>query len=251
MQKIDKLLVKNRFAGSLNFYSAHATVQQNMAGHLISSLLHHTGNQHIFETILEIGCGTGLLTREIARQLSCKQLLVNDLVPECKQYIESITPCKFIPGDIEHITIPSGLELIISNATLQWLNNPARTLAKLASSLKTNGIVAIASFGTDNLHEIAALTGNKLHYYSLTEWREMLNRDFNVVDSSEQFEKLVFLSPVAALQHLRNTGVTGLKQKTWTKTMLHNFSRDYISRYSVEGGIALTYHPIQLIAVKK
>jgi malonyl-CoA O-methyltransferase len=252
LQNIDKFLVKNRFAGSLKLYAAHASVQQNMAKRLINTIAAHPAVQRQFDTVLEFGCGSGLMTKEIAAHLKYQQLFVNDLVPECKPFIEAITPCKFLPGDIEHIIIPSGMDMIISNATLQWLINPKQALEKFAAALNPGGILAVTTFGADNLHEIAALTGSKLQYFAITEWHKMLHQHFNVIEFSEHFEKLVFISPLAALEHLRHTGVTGVKQpQVWTKAMLHNFVRDYVARYSVDGGIALTYHPIQFIATKK
>ena len=58
---MDKELIKKRFKKSLKTYNSHATVQNSMTDNLVCTLIKLKGDN--FDNILEIGCGTGYLTK--------------------------------------------------------------------------------------------------------------------------------------------------------------------------------------------
>jgi malonyl-ACP O-methyltransferase BioC len=250
LSTIDKKLVSRRFAGSINSYAANAVVQSETAGGLIAALKAACGNR--FDEIFEVGCGTGLLTSGIIRELQHQRLTVNDIVPEYRSHIAKIANCEFIEGDIETISgLPLHADLIISNATFQWLANPEAAFARFAGILPSGGVLAFSTFGPENMREIASITGHSLAYPSIARIREMLSANFEVKTISEQSRSLVFSAPQRVLEHLRKTGVTGIKSRIWTKSVLKNFIKGYIDRYSVADGVTLTYHPVLVVAVKR
>ena len=63
MNKINKKLLKTRFKKSLLTYSDNAIIQNQMAKELLIKLNELKGNK--FNKILEIGCGTGVLTKKM------------------------------------------------------------------------------------------------------------------------------------------------------------------------------------------
>jgi len=250
LDRINKALVSRRFAGSLDSYSINAVVQRETAHSLITALKADSGSR--FDAIFEVGCGTGLLTAIIARELQYRRLTVNDLVPDCRRCVAEIADCEFIAGDIETITeLPRPVDLVISNATFQWLANPEAAFAGFAGIMPSGGILAFSTFGPENLREIAAVTGHSLVYRSTADLRRMLTRDFEIKTIAEQSRTMVFNAPLEVLEHLRKTGVTGVSNKIWTKSGLKSFINGYIDRYSVNGGVVLTYHPILVVAVKR
>ena len=57
---------------------------------------------------------------------------------------------------------------------------------------------------------------------------------------------------MAVLQHMRQTGVSGIRKQAWTKTKLQAFCHDYHAIYATaDGGVCLSQHPLYLIARKK
>ena len=62
---IDKSLVKKRFSKSLKTYDDNAIVQKQMAEKLVDFL-----PKKEFNSVLEIGCATGLLTKQLKTKLS-------------------------------------------------------------------------------------------------------------------------------------------------------------------------------------
>ena len=73
----DYKLIKKQFEKIMNEYDKNATVQDLMASKLLIELSKISTD---FENILELGSGTGLLTKRIAKNLHFKLLTANDLI---------------------------------------------------------------------------------------------------------------------------------------------------------------------------
>jgi malonyl-CoA O-methyltransferase len=245
--KLDKELIKKRFARSLKTYAEHAHVQKAIAERLLFELSAIAGNK--FERILEIGCGSGIITRQMAKMFKYKRLYLNDLVDECGKLAAKYPHAEFIGGDIENISpLPSGLDLIISNATFQWLDHLPKVLGQLAEILTPEGVLAFSTFGPRNACEISALTGKTLNYLSVPELKSAVSKHFTIRCCHENIRELHFEHPVDVLRHLQKTGVTAVSRQIWTKSDLQNFVKRYIEANKTESGVSLTYHPIIIVA---
>ncbi len=229
---IDKELVKKRFSKSLNTYEDNAFVQKEMGAKLIQLL-----ERKDFDSIFEIGCATGLLTKQIKENLNYNSLTANDIVSEAKVYVEDIATV-FICEDIEKINFDKKYDLIISNACLQWCNDINSTINKLLLSLNENGVLAFTLFGEDNLKEI----------------KNLFNFQNSICVSAKIFKeetiKLFFDSPIDVLRHIKLTGVNAIQEHKFTKSSLKEFEENYKNLYSENGKVYLTYNPIYLIIKK-
>jgi malonyl-ACP O-methyltransferase BioC len=251
-QNINKQRVRNSFTKSLFSYNQHAAIQASMA----DDLVYHLRRWHPigFDRVLEFGCGAGLLTDKLLKSFQIRTLYVNDLVEECrqtiaglmKQYPESMFD--FIGGDIEELSrLPERLDLIISNATVQWLTDLPTFFPKMKTLLKSGGLLVFSTFGPENLREIRRLTGVSLSYPAYKELQSLMKQHFQIVWCEEIPITLNFSSPRAVLRHLRLTGVTGVSRQHWTKTRLQEFEQQYWEAFSTRNQIPLTYHPILCI----
>ena len=117
--------------------------------------------------------------------------------------------------------------------------------------LKTEGYLAFSTFGPQNVREIASLTSETLPYRSLEELRRTLSGVYQIVYSREEILHLTFSSPLDVLKHLQATGVTGIRNRKWTKGQLEDFCQRYHRQYAAaDGTVSLTYHPIYMICKK-
>ncbi len=231
---IDKSLVKRRFKKSLAKYEENAVIQKIMAEKLIKIL--PSGE---YNSILEIGCATGLLTRILKKNIRFNHYSVIDIVAEAQDYIKQIIPnAEFTEGDIEEITINNKYDLIISNACLQWCNNPEKVIEKLKKSLNKGGIIAITLFGEENLKELK-------EYFKLES--PVLFKPNNVIFHDEEKIKIYFNSPLDILKHLKQTGANALKDYKLTRTMLSDFEKYYQKHYNEGEKVYITYNPEYLI----
>lgn len=233
---IDKSLVKKRFSKSLRTYDDNAIVQKQMAEKLVDFL-----PKKEFNSVLEIGCATGLLTKKLKTKLSFSSFCANDIVSEAESYIKEIIPqAEFILGDIETINLDKKYDLIISNACLQWCNDTEETILKLKNSLNDGGILAVSIFGEDNIKEINEL----FNISSKTINIDKLPKNTLVV---EETINMFFDKPIDVLRHIKLTGANAVKEMQMTKSMLKDFEIKYNEKFAQKNRVQLTYNPVYLI----
>ena len=246
---IDKELLKKRFSKSLRTYNAHAKVQNYMADKLVKLLIELNGSD--FKNILEIGCGTGYLTRTIFNKMKFQKLFANDIVSESETYINEISSnIAFIEGDAEKVEFPKNLDLIISNATFQWIEDFPVFFKKLYLSLNDNGILAFSSFAPANFKEIVNITNYGLNYYENGEIIKLSQDYFNSLMNSSEIIMIDFDNPKEVLTHIKSLGINGIIKKQWTKKDITSFETLYKAIYP-DNKIKLTYNPSYFILTKR
>ena len=234
---MNKDLIKKRFSRKLKSYNDNARIQKQMAENLIKLL-----DSFNFSSVLEIGCGTGLLTNIVNEKFKYKNYTAIDIVPECKSYIETVNPkIEFISSDVEtYIENSQTYDLIISNASLQWVENLPDFIEKLISKLNPNGVLLFSTFGKENFREIYFVLGKTLTYFSKNELEELLEK--YLLQIEEEVRVMAFKTPKDVLKHIQNTGVNAISTEVWTKKDLLNFEKEYNSFCANHP--TLTYNPI-------
>jgi len=258
MQRItaDKRMLARRFRRSMATYEEAAVVQAEMAVALVADLLSATGTDR-FDHVLEIGCGTGLLTGCLLAHCRLRHLVLNDLVAESGESVQRVLRRKpgvmatFVPGDMETIDFPDGQDLIVSNAVLQWAADPPGLLRRMTRLLRPGGVLALASFGPANLLELSAVAGVSLHYPSLAEWHASLTGDYEILSGRETLRTLCFPSAGAVLRHLKRTGVNALATQPWPPAKIRRFCRTYETTFGRQAEVPLTYNPVFMVARKR
>ncbi|QGG46246.1 malonyl-ACP O-methyltransferase BioC [Heliorestis convoluta] len=163
---IDKKVLRINFSRNAANYDNYANVQKKMAQDLLNFFLVKgdkgqeedgpiISNKNI--DILEVGCGTGYLTKRLCTLYPEAQITAVDIAPGMIDYAQkklNHQNLDFLCGDIEEIGIPKKFDLIISNATFQWFNQPGETLAKLDSLLKHQGLLIFSTFGNKTFQEL-------------------------------------------------------------------------------------------------
>lgn len=244
---IDKKRIKISFTKAARTYEQEASVQQQIALKLYSLLSGHV--KYSPASILEIGCGTGFLTRMLSSHFHSGIITVNDLCPEMENYIPD--GMNFIAGDAEVIDFPDKYDLVASSSALQWLDDLPSFLVKIDQILSPNGLLAISTFGRNNLSEIKQLSGKGLSYLSRSELKQIISPLFQILEIKEDIQTLYFSSPKDVLVHLKRTGVNGINPDKWTRTDLKHFIDRYKELFCSGNEVSLTYHPIYIIASKK
>lgn len=264
----DKNLLINRFASNLTRYNSLAVVQDQICDQLAEMIARHCGDRKIVKA-MEIGSGTGFLTRRLVAQLPDAEWFINDIVPQSARFVAPIVgerKVEYIWGDAEKLEIPLDLDLIASASTVQWFDSLNGFIAKAAKSLDTSGILALSTFGANNFIEIKTVTGQGLQYYSPEQIGEMLNTcGLEVLQVQEYSRKLYFSSPLEVLKHIKYTGVNSLRRERWGKRELFEFEQQYRDLFSdstqtsaaiqneaqsTQNVVSLTYNPILIIARK-
>lgn len=239
---IDKDMVRRRFVKAAGTYDAHASVQTRMAHKLWRMAKTHISPGAA--SMLEVGCGSGLLSRMYLRDPDASSLAVEmwDIV-DCGAPEEGgAFRCCDAESEIKRLPAES-IDVILSGATLQWFNSPESFVARCARVLRPGGVLAFSTFGPDNYRELRALTGAGLH---VPDFRHAA-RYLELSEYSEEHIALEFDSPSEVMRHMKATGVNALRGGAGA----HSLARKIIDGYPVENGkCRLTYHPVYYILKK-
>lgn len=151
------ILVGRRFAEAAARYDEHADVQRVTACRLAERIARLP--LPVRPRILEIGCGTGLLTQELASRLGNADWTITDIAqPMLDMARRRLT----LPGtahyaqmDGEHPSLPSeaAYDLICSSLAMQWFTDLGSGLARLCALLAPGGHLAIATLADGTFFE--------------------------------------------------------------------------------------------------
>lgn len=203
------------FEKKFSAYDKNALVQKDVANKLVKFLEENKVRKN--KKVLEIGCGTGIFTREFIKSFTPKTLILNDIY-DVKKYLQGISCDEFILGDIEKISLPES-DMVVSSSVFQWVKDFSMVLEKIAKSTEELGF---SIYLDGNLEEIREHFGVSLKYLTLDNIIEILTSLFSKVKWKQEMIELNFSSPLEALRHLKNTGVTGFDRSTVEKIRSYN-----------------------------
>lgn len=256
MQNTDIQIVKRCFCRNFESYNQEAAVQKQIAeklGELISMF-----GQQKFDRVLEIGCGTGFLTREILHRFGVGEYFLNDIADfvfaetELLAFRQAQGTFRFIQGDAEKITFPGNFDAVFSASCFQWFHHFENFVSNIWNQMNPEGVLAFSSFGENNFREIKAITGVGLNYLIVSELIRLLSPCFEIIHAEEWLQYEYFQNPLAVLKHMKRTGVNGLKKDFFGKEKLQYFQDEYLKLHWSDGEkVRLTYHPIVVLARKK
>jgi trans-aconitate 2-methyltransferase len=136
-------------------YAANSTVQQSWARELIANL-GLRGAEHI----LDVGCGDGKVTAEIARAVPNGSATGIDASAEMISFAEKAFPKSRNPNlefhviDAREIKIARTFDLVFSNAALHWVDDHQKFLAGAAVVLKPGGRLVVSCGGKGNAQDV-------------------------------------------------------------------------------------------------
>jgi trans-aconitate 2-methyltransferase len=134
-------------------YSRNSSQQQKWARELIAKL-HLRGD----EQVLDIGCGDGKVTAELAAHLSQGRIIGLDASPSMIEFARKTFPnLAFVVGDAARLEFSEQLDLIFSNATLHWIWDHAPVLAGISHALKPGGRVVVQMGGQGCAADVLAV----------------------------------------------------------------------------------------------
>jgi len=250
LQVIDKGLVRERFSRTLHSYGSNAPVQNAMAVELARLICREEPTCR-FERVLEVGAGTGALTAELLKRCRISLYVANDLVGESLRYISrEIEPWqpeafRFLEGDVETLTeLPDRLDLVLSNAALQWLSDLEGFFRRVSALLKPGGLFAFTTFSARNMEELSSIQKVGLAYPTALDIERFASGSFTPLLIREDRKRLEFASPEEVLRHLSRTGVNGISRHAWTKSSYERFLHRYRQEFSSGGKVYLTYNPL-------
>ena len=253
--RLDKERIARCFRRSLLSYDEAALVQHTLALRLLQLL--DCLPETVFRQVLEIGCCTGGLSEKLCGEKPVQTLYLNDLVSDFEDValnrLSKYKSTQFMScfGDIEALTLPADLSLIVSGATFQWLSDLPAFIARLGRELQSGSYLAFSLFGPGTLQEFSSLTSVELLYHADQEILSLLEQDFTVESYENYEDRLFFPSVREILNHIRATGVGGVSEYQWNKETLRLFKERYLAKFGGENGLPVSYVSSCYVARKR
>jgi trans-aconitate methyltransferase len=155
-------------------YAANSVVQLTWARELIAKLKLR-GDEHI----LDVGCGDGKVTAEIARALPNGFVVGTDASPQMIAFAKKTFPVKKFPSlkfqimDARQINFKRKFDLVFSNAALHWVDDHKKILRGAAEVLKSGGRLVVSCGGKGNAQDVFVALRPEMR---LNRWREFFRQ---------------------------------------------------------------------------
>ena len=150
-------------------YAAHSAVQQEWARELIARMALRGD-----ERVLDVGCGDGKVTAEIAQALPRGAVTGIDASPEMIRFARKAFPKKtaanlqFRVMDARHIQLDQDFDLVFSNAALHWVDDHQAFLRGASTALRPGGRLMVSCGGKGNAHDVFLAIRSRIR---LPHWR--------------------------------------------------------------------------------
>ncbi len=146
------LRVSQAFSRAVDSYDQHALVQSFIAQRLAAKIL--TQEQPSLGTLLEVGCGTGLLSRHLVSHADHYVLTDSSfsLLQKAQEQVKGDNVYPLVI-DGEHPCFSASFDVIVSNLALHWFQDPKGALVQLVACLKPGGRLYLTTLGNNTFHE--------------------------------------------------------------------------------------------------
>jgi malonyl-CoA O-methyltransferase len=212
---LDKKQTQRRFEQAAVDYNSAAAVQREIGQRLLERLelirLQPT-------MIMDLGSATGDLSTGLFKQYPKARLIALDSAPAMLEQLQTRKPwlrkLYSICADAEQLPLAdASCDMIISNLTLHWCNDPAQVFAECWRVLKPQGLLLFSTYGPDTLRELRqswAAADQQIHVHAFMDMHDLgdslVRTQF--ADPVMDAERLTVTYPNvrALLQELKNLG---------------------------------------------
>ncbi|WP_295885890.1 malonyl-ACP O-methyltransferase BioC [uncultured Thiohalocapsa sp.] len=158
MNAIDKAAARRAFDTAADGYDAVAVLQREIGGRMLERL------DYIRLTpkrVLDLGCGTGATLDHLAKRWRRAEIIGLDfahgMLTHARRRGYWLNRPRLLCADAEQLPLADDtVDLVFSNATLQWVNDLDATFSELLRVLRPGGLLLFSTFGPDTLRELRA-----------------------------------------------------------------------------------------------
>jgi malonyl-CoA O-methyltransferase len=144
------------FDAAADYYHKHAVVQRKSA----KKLIHFLGEPESLPEgpILELGCGTGFLSRELMQVFPNREIILSDssenMLKICRDYLPRLKNVQFKQWDARALSADAPVySMTASNFVVQWIQNPGKILNHLLRITRSGGQLLAAFPGAHSFPE--------------------------------------------------------------------------------------------------
>jgi malonyl-CoA O-methyltransferase len=254
-------MISRRFSAAAATYDRHARPQLALAQSVISML-----PEMYPEQILELGAGTGQLTRLLADRFPDVLIdaidLAEKMVAHSRAAFRRFPQISWAVGDAQTWRGTDPYPLIVSSAALHWVADLKATCENIYENLEPGGTFALGMMlqGTlKELHELRnEIAPEKTPLITLPTYEEtkacLQAAGFTLERRKHSEEEILYANAAAFLKAIHEQGVTGgrvsVGNAPLSRTELGQLVADYQENYASDGGVYATYETATFLLTK-
>jgi len=252
--------IASRFSASAATYDGAARVQFETAGKLVDFL----GAIPAPCNILDVGCGTGILTRMLVERFPEARVqaldIADNLLEIARIRFSDNKRVKCVRADAMSFKSTRKFQLIASSSSFHWMTPLEQLFANMRLLLAKDGLMAFAVMTRDTLEELhnsrARAVPSKASASRLPVAAELLKilsaSGFDVLRQCEETTRVSYPTVTDFLYSIHSVGVTGGPVSSsgalLTRDELGRLIDDYVRNYSDEiGGVFASYHVLYAV----
>lgn len=210
---LDKAKIRHSFAAAAESYDSAAKLQR----HVALALLQKFPLRSMPGWVLDMGCGTGFLTRHLSVEsldLSCLALDIALPMLQASRRNNRSLSVDYVCADAEKLPFAdNSFQQVYSNLALQWCQDLPAVFADVRRVLMPDGQLVFSTFGPETLRELKAAwigVDNFAHvndFYSVGQIRDFLQMaGLGLVGVETVMYRLRYPSVLALMRELKDLG---------------------------------------------
>ena len=185
--------VKSAFNKASANYDKYAFLQKEIAARLDAKLDIISAESNM---ILDLGAGTGLLSKQLSKRFPDSQLICLDFA---QNSLKNNQTTDKICANANHLPLAdNSVDIVMSSLMMQWCPDLKQLFSEIHRVLKNDGLILFSTFGPDTLKELKkswSVVDNETH----------VNTFVDMHDIGDQMLGAGFVSPVTEMEKLTLT----------------------------------------------
>lgn len=247
--------VRLAFNKASDQYNKHAFLQKEIAKRLDDKLDVISTKP---DTILDLGAGTGLLSKQLSKRFPDSQLICLDFA---QTSLNNNTSKNKLCADAQYLPLAdNSIDMVISSLMMQWCPDLNQLFSEIYRVLKNDGLFLFSTFGPDTLKELKkswSVVDNETHVNTFTDMHDigdqMLQNGFQSPVMEMETLTLTYQTVTDLLKDLKAIGAQTVNERSKSlmgKDKFQLMIKMYES-YRKDGKLPATYEVIYGHAWKK
>lgn len=251
---IDKSIIRNNFSRIASQYEEKAILQEKIGKSFLNEINHLVKKS---DYILDIGCGSAKLTKEINILNPQAKIFALDLSLAMLEIAKN--KCDCLLADAQNLPfLKDNFDLVISNLSYQWINDLSKAFLEAKRILKNDGNFCFTVFGQNTMGELRSIyqvvTKKNIPNILLKKdyiYQNLLKVGFKKIEINCFLKKELYPDLTGLVKWLKDIGTNRLERpcfigrKKWQR--LNNF---YKLNYECDAQVYATFEVIFVKASK-
>jgi malonyl-CoA O-methyltransferase len=254
-------MIRKRFSAAAETYDRHARPQQSLAQSLVSML-----PEMYPEQILELGAGTGQLTRLLVDRFPDVPIdavdVAEKMINHSRAAFRHMAQVRWIVGDAQTYRGAESYPLIASSSALHWVDDLPSACRSIFDCLEPGGVFAMGIMLQGTLKELhrqrREVAPRKTPLQTLPTYAEtracLQEAGFRLERQKHSEEEILYEDADAFLSAIHEQGVTGGKvsrdMAPLNRTELHRLAAAYQKNHAAGRGVYASYESAAFLVTR-